>query len=66
MRTLVNGAERKAPPQSTLVGRLGSLGVNPAAAVAGQSGLVVPREQHAQLASRDRDCPEIVRVVGGG
>jgi thiamine biosynthesis protein ThiS len=66
MRVLVNGREREAPEEATVLALLELVGVEPRRIAVEVNGRVVPARDLARVALRDRDRVEIVQFVGGG
>jgi thiamine biosynthesis protein ThiS len=64
---IVNGAERRIPPGSTLADLLKSLALDPRAVVVERNGIILrERAQFSSLELAADDAIEIVHFVGGG
>lgn len=66
MRITVNGQERDVPEGLTVLGLIGTLGLNEGPVAVERNREVVPRAQHGVTALVERDVIEIVHLVGGG
>ena len=66
MRIVVNGREREAPEETTVLVLLEMVGVAPRRIAVEVNGHVVSARDLAWVALRDRDRVEIVQFVGGG
>ena len=66
MKITVNGEIREAPPSSTVLGLLESVGVEPGETVVMRNGEIIERAAFAGTALAEEDKLELVRFVGGG
>jgi len=62
----VNGKRRELDGDIDIVGLLQALSIDARTVAVARNGEVVPRDQHANVAVREGDSVEIVRMVGGG
>ena len=62
----VNGKRRELEGDIDIVGLLQALSIDARTVAVARNGEVVPRDQHANVAVREGDSVEIVRMVGGG
>lgn len=62
----VNGKRRQLEGDIDIVGLLQALSIDARTVAVARNGEVVPRDQHANVAVREGDSVEIVRMVGGG
>ncbi|MFZ4601077.1 MAG: sulfur carrier protein ThiS [Caulobacterales bacterium] len=63
---LVNGEDRRAPAQSTILSFLEHLGLNPARVAVERNREIVARSRFSDTGLADGDRIEIVQFVGGG
>jgi len=63
---VLNGEERPAPPEATVLALLETLGVAPARVAVEVNGDVLRRADFARRILRDGDRIELVQFVGGG
>ena len=63
---MLNGKERVVAAGMTLPELLDELGVNRRLVAVAHNGEVIPRDRYEEVALRDGDAVEIVRMVGGG
>jgi thiamine biosynthesis protein ThiS len=66
MKIIVNGEQRDAAGDTTILGLLESLGLNPQGTVAERNGVIVDRSAFAETVLAEGDTLELVRFVGGG
>jgi sulfur carrier protein len=66
MRVQVNGETREIQAGATVLGLLGSLGLEGRPVAVERNAEIVPRAQHASTVLTEGDQLEVVQFVGGG
>lgn len=62
----VNGQPRRLPAQTSLLGLLALLRLEPSSVAVERNGEVVPRREHGNVTLCGGDVLEVVTFVGGG
>jgi thiamine biosynthesis protein ThiS len=66
MKITVNGEQRDAAGDTTVLALLETLGLNPQGTVVERNGVIVDRSAFAETVLAEGDTLELVRFVGGG
>lgn len=62
----VNGEDRDAPEDATLLALMQSLGIKPELVAAQHNDRIIERAHLGDVALSDGDTVELIRIVGGG
>lgn len=66
MTVTINGKEQQVPEDTTVLGYLKEMGIDPLRVVAEVSGVIIDKKNYGGCILKERDVVEIIQFVGGG